>query len=248
MQNFAQMSRPEKINVVGQWCLDNADRLLSSTEITTEIAEEFGANYNSIRSIQRDAFKGYTAPWQDGYDPGNVPKFSAPVNFEVIEDEDAEQPQELGAELAEAQVELMNADYAGLEARIVSSMSQEDREKHGLVEGFNASVVAAEAAARQAKRKAEQLTVPGVEPKPRKPRGPNKNTSWLFEDGVFVQRFEDKPICSCPTCGVVASSHRDVVGGFGVRLVNGQPRPQSLCKACRNAHKVKMYKAKKVEA
>lgn len=246
MQNFAQMSRQEKINVVGQWCLDNADHLLSSTETTTEIAEEFGAPYNTIRGIQRDAFKGYTAPWQDGYDPGNAPKFSAPVNFDVVEDEDAEPVQELGAELAEAQDALLNADYARLEARIVSSMPQEDREKYGLVEGFDASEIAAEAAARQAKRKAEQITVPGVEPKPRKPRGPNKNTSWLFEDGLFVQRFEDKPICSCPTCGARASSHRDVVGGFGVRLVNGQPRPQSLCKACRNAHKVKMYKTKKV--
>lgn len=61
------MSRVEKVEKVRAWWLANDQRGLTATAGAAECAEALSLPLNSVRGLQRDAFLGRPAPWQDGY-------------------------------------------------------------------------------------------------------------------------------------------------------------------------------------
>ena len=61
------MTRDEKIQAVRAWWIKNYKRAGGATSGATMCAHELELPLNSVRGLQRDAFKGEQAPWQDGY-------------------------------------------------------------------------------------------------------------------------------------------------------------------------------------
>jgi hypothetical protein len=76
--------------------------------------------------------------------------------------------------------------------------------------------------------------------------GPGKRGAYEVRDGVFYAIGEG-PLCACPKCGAQAFTHGDMVGGFGVRMIAGQPRPQSYCRACKSKASSDAQKRKRAQ-
>ena len=60
------MTRNEKIQAVRAWWIKNYKRAGGATSGATMCAHELELPLNSVRGLQRDAFKGEQAPWQRG--------------------------------------------------------------------------------------------------------------------------------------------------------------------------------------